>query len=189
MKKTLVLMVFIVSLSVFVAGCSKGGTQTTDSGSQTDSGSASGMYPAGSEDSGKSDTPQEIPDSTITSGEIVVTESKTQVEKNDATLEALIIADGTYVDNEDYMSPGGLDTIEVTLSVDNDIVTAVDIKAIVADKTSQNYINKVDAALPDLVIGKSISEIQNLPKQISGSSLTTAAFKKQVQQFIAENPA
>ena len=56
-----------------------------------------------------------------------------------------------------------------------------------ADHTSQNYINAFNNALPDLVIGKKITEI-NIPHTVSGSSLTSAAFKNQLENLMSEHP-
>ncbi len=96
------------------------------------------------------------------------------------------IADGTYIDNVSYISPGGKDLISITVDVENDVVTKVNIREITADETSQSYIYAVNKELQTLVVGKKITEL-NLPTQISGSSLTTRAFKQHITRLIAEN--
>lgn len=125
------------------------------------------------------------PEKTISASEIVINTTKPAEVQQQETA-AQVIADGTYTDQVEYHSPGGQDTIEISLTVEKDIVKAVSIKSIKADGTSIRFINGVNDALPDLVIGKKISEL-NLPKQISGSSLTTTAFKFHVDQLIGQN--
>lgn len=112
-------------------------------------------------------------------------DSKNSQEKVQESVQ-MAIADGTYAENVFYQSPGGRDMIEISISVKGDVVTAMDITAKDVDGTSQGYINKAKSGLPNLVIGKKITEL-NIPKNVAGSSLTVAAFKAQIEKLIAEN--
>ncbi|HYD03922.1 MAG TPA: hypothetical protein VEC16_06520 [Alphaproteobacteria bacterium] len=180
MNKLLMVLSLIFSAGLLVAGCSNAPTDTPNVPETPD-------VPAeNAEDSGSAANENPTDGTASTTGEVIVAETKNAADVHDETLAA--VADGTYVENVNYMSPGGMDTIEITVVVENDIVTDAEIKPVVADPKSQTFIAKVNAALPDLVIGKKITEL-DLPEQISGSSLTSAAFAKQIEDIIAENPA
>ena len=119
----------------------------------------------------------------VQKADLVTDDKKSQIEKTQDKIN-IVIADGTYSDKVTYdYHDGGHETIDIKVSVKDDIVTGASITGNNPDKTSEKFINGVNAALPDLVVGKRIDEL-NLPSQISGSSLTTAAFKKYVQDII-----
>ncbi|HLP80336.1 MAG TPA: hypothetical protein VK158_06895 [Acidobacteriota bacterium] len=115
--------------------------------------------------------------------DVIAPTNKTEIEKQQDTLDQLI-ADGVYTDDTSYKSPGGINEIEISVTVEGDIIQAASISVVKADSKSTRYINNVNDALTDLVVGKSIDKVSELPKQISGSSLTTTAFKKHVQTLI-----
>ncbi len=119
---------------------------------------------------------------TTSSVEVIAPSTKSaQEEQQEIIVQA--IADGVYIDNVTYRSPGGLEKIEISVSVEGDVITAASINAIIAGPKSSKYIAGVNDALPELVIGKKITEL-NLPVQISGSSLTSAAFKAHVSTLV-----
>lgn len=106
---------------------------------------------------------------------------RSQDEQNEELLESLL-EDGTYIDERTYRYHSGTETISVRVSVENDVVTDISIESVGSTHpTSQNFINGVNAGLPELTIGKRIDQIE-LPPRISGSSLTTAS----VQEFFDE---
>jgi hypothetical protein len=98
-----------------------------------------------------------------------------------------IIMDGSYVDEQQYMTPGGEEDIRVTVTVENDIITDVELIGFgELHQNSARYIKAVAAELPSLIIGKPIDNME-LPTNIAGSSLTVAAFKESVQDIIEAN--
>ncbi len=111
------------------------------------------------------------------------TDTKTGFDKNQTTINA-ILADGTYSKDVSYNYHSGQDTVEISLTVQNDVVTAVSVKGLNTDPMSTRIIGNFNAALPDLVVGKKINEL-NLPHNVAGSSLTNAAFQQYVGQLIA----
>lgn len=81
---------------------------------------------------------------------------------------------GVYSANETYAYHAGTNTIEISVGLDEGIITNISVVGEGnIDPISAHYISGVNAALPSLVVGKPVNEV-NLPKQISGSSLTTA---------------
>ncbi|MBS3135843.1 hypothetical protein J4401_02690 [Candidatus Woesearchaeota archaeon] len=165
----MVLCIFM-SFSVFIAGCSSQ-PEVIKVGGDVITGQAV------SEDS-----------STQTDNSAVVEDenkSKDKKPEQQVMQESLskVIADGTYTNKATYQYHSGNETIEIKVSVKDDIVTGASVTGINPHKVSAKFISGVNAELPNLVVGKKINEI-NLPKQISGSSLTTAAFKKQIDDLI-----
>jgi uncharacterized protein YceK len=118
----------------------------------------------------------------------VVTENKTGYEKTNESI-ALAVADGTYIENVTYPYHVGLpteanETIEVKVTVEGDVITDVSITAMgTPHQYSAKLILGLNAALPDLVVGKKITEL-NIPKNVAGSSLTTAAFKGYLENLV-----
>jgi len=111
-------------------------------------------------------------------------QNKTGFEQTQETI-ALAIADGTYVEKVSYDYHSGTEIIEVSVSVENDVITSASIKS--AGGNMHNYsvklITAVNAELPALVVGKKITELE-IPKNVAGSSLTTAAFKRQLEVLV-----
>jgi len=82
--------------------------------------------------------------------------------------------DGTYTAIGSYQSPAGTESIDVTITLANDIVTNSNVVAEATDGTSKHYQNLFISGYKQYVIGKNISDI-NLDK-VSGSSLTPGGF-------------
>ncbi|MBI5224713.1 hypothetical protein HY989_02490 [Candidatus Micrarchaeota archaeon] len=112
----------------------------------------------------------------------IIAESKTGQEKIVESIE-LAVADGTYVEDSTYDRPNGNETVTFSITVENDIVKAVSITTHNPAPISAKIIQGFSDALPELVIGKKINEL-NLPKNVGGSSLSNAAFQKYVAKLI-----
>ncbi|PIT83921.1 hypothetical protein COU37_05545 [Candidatus Micrarchaeota archaeon CG10_big_fil_rev_8_21_14_0_10_45_29] len=96
----------------------------------------------------------------------------------------LAVADGTYMKNVSYDYHNGTETMEVMLEVKDDLITSASIKGVgVMHPYSAKLISAVNEQLPSLAVGKKIDEL-DIPKNVAGSSLTTAAFKGYVQEVI-----
>jgi hypothetical protein len=128
--------------------------------------------------------------STLGGGIDIKAENKTGYDITQETI-ALAVADGTYADNSTYAYPvgpekKGNETVTISITVKDDVVTAASVKGNNPAPYSEGFINGVNAALPDLVVGKKITEL-NLPNQIAGSSLTTAVFKQYVDGLVQKS--
>lgn len=111
--------------------------------------------------------------------------NKTGYEQTNETI-ALAIADGTYTDNVVYAYHSGNTTVGFTVTVENDVITTASAVPVNADPVSTSIIGNFNSALPELVVGKKISEL-SIPVNVAGSSLTTAAFKGYIEKIVAEN--
>jgi len=95
--------------------------------------------------------------------------------------------DGTYSAEGDYQSPGGAESIQVTLVLANGIVTDA---TVVSDATRPNSVSFQNLFISDFkqyVVGKNISDL-NLTK-VSGSSLTPKGFNDAVAKIKVEAQA
>lgn len=102
---------------------------------------------------------------------------------------AQAIADGTYVDQVEYAYHSGSEIVTITVKTQKDIVTEASVVPAAgrsSSPTSTRIIGNFNNALPDLVIGKKITEL-NIPRNVAGSTLTTAAFKSYVERIVEQN--
>lgn len=95
--------------------------------------------------------------------------------------------DGVYSAVGSYMSPGGLDDLNVTLTLRNGIVTDATVTSGAHDRTSSRYQSMFIGGYKAYVIGKSIDSI-NLDA-VSGSSLTPEGFNDAVAKIKTEAQA
>jgi len=166
-SKLLVLVTFLACLSLALAACT---VKTQEVPIQTQE--------KNNQDSGAMEQP---------AVKVETPETKTAQEKTEEIITNLV-ADGTYEDNVTYRYHSGPETFHITLTLQNDVVIEAAMSTESTNKVSLKFIGGVKDSLPELVIGKKINEI-NLPKQISGSSLTTAALKGYLEQLIEEQQA
>jgi uncharacterized protein with FMN-binding domain len=99
----------------------------------------------------------------------------------------LTYKDGVYTATGSYMSPGGPDTVGVTLTIKNDTVTNASVTPGANDKTSEKFQKIFIDNYTPYVVGKNIDSI-NLTK-VSGSSLTSIGFNEALKKIKAEAKA
>jgi hypothetical protein len=100
---------------------------------------------------------------------------------------ASVYTNGTYSATGSYGSPGGQEQLSVTLTLTNDIITAVSVTPGAYDRRSQNYQNAFISGYKQYVLGKNIADV-NLTR-VSGSSLTPAGFNDALAQIKAQAKA
>ncbi len=107
------------------------------------------------------------------------------VQQQPTTLEDTNIAanykDGVYTSTGSYISPGGPDEIDVTVTLANNVVTEIVSVAKPGDDVSKKYMKLFTDNYKTLVIGKNISEVK-LDK-VSGSSLTSIGFNNAISKI------
>ena len=112
-------------------------------------------------------------------------DNKTAYENNSQVI-ANILADGTYEQNVTYAFHSGIETVDISVTVQNDVITAASVTdATASNPYSARMISNLNGALPGLVVGKKINEL-NIPHNVAGSSLTTAAFAQYVNGLISK---
>lgn len=83
-------------------------------------------------------------------------------------------ADGTYTATGDYVSPGGRQSVEVTLTLTGGIVTDAEVTPAAQDPRSLGFQEKFASGIADVVIGVPLDELD--VDKVAGSSLTSQGF-------------
>ncbi len=96
-------------------------------------------------------------------------------------------ADGTYTGEGSYRTPETVETIEVTLTIADDIVTDVQVSGDPVAPESRNYQGQFIAGISDVVVGRKLDELQ--VDRVAGSSLTSGGFDQAVVRIKDEAAA
>lgn len=146
-----------LSLSVALAGCA------TDSAAETE--------PAAT--------------SAATSAPSSSAEAGTPTGSSDAAAEGSgTYADGTYEATGSYTSPNGQEEVDVSLTLEGDVITAVTVTPEATNPNSVNYQNQFADGIAAIVVGKDIDEID--VSRVAGSSLTSGGFNEAVETIKSE---
>lgn len=89
--------------------------------------------------------------------------------------------DGTYTKVGSYQSPGGTDSITVTVTVKNDVVESVSLINGAISGTSQYYENLFIDGVSAQVVGKKLDSVS--VGKVNGASLTGNGFNNAVTQI------
>ncbi|MDB5181925.1 MAG: hypothetical protein JWP13_688 [Candidatus Saccharibacteria bacterium] len=92
-----------------------------------------------------------------------------------------VYTDGTYRATSRYSTPGGSESIEVTISLKDNVVTTSSVQQTPNDREAAEYQAEFKQNYKPLVEGKKISDI-NLSR-VSGSSLTSRGFNDAVENI------
>ncbi|WP_426320407.1 FMN-binding protein [Microbacterium sp. E-13] len=92
--------------------------------------------------------------------------------------------DGTYTAEGSYATPESVETIEVTVTLKDDVVTAVDVTGKPQKRESQQYQGQFIGGIADVVVGKDIDDIE--VSRVAGSSLTSRGFNQAIQAIKSE---
>lgn len=98
-----------------------------------------------------------------------------------------VYADGTYTADGSYQTPESVEKITVTVTLDGDVITDVEVTGEPQKAESKQYQEKFIGGISDEVVGKSIDEIS--VSRVAGSSLTSGGFNDAIEQIKAEAAA
>lgn len=87
--------------------------------------------------------------------------------------------DGTYTATGTYQSPGGQESVEITLTIADDKITDATGKSNASRPQSVEYQGQFLGNFAGLIVGKSVDQV-SLDK-VAGSSLTSGGFEKALQ--------
>ncbi|MFN3949958.1 hypothetical protein [Microbacterium sp.] len=96
-------------------------------------------------------------------------------------------ADGTYEATGQYATPESVETIDVTLTLAGDTVTAVEVTGDPQAAESKRYQSEFIGGIQDEVVGKKLDEIS--VSKVAGSSLTSGGFNDAVGAIKSEAKA
>ena len=94
---------------------------------------------------------------------------------------------GTYTVSDTYSSPGGIEDIKVTLTLNNNTITDVSVVQEANNNESAEYQEKFQDSYKSKVVGKALSSLQL--SRSSGASLTTNAFNDALDQLRSQAKA
>jgi uncharacterized protein with FMN-binding domain len=95
--------------------------------------------------------------------------------------------DGTYTATGGYVSPNGPETIDVSITLKDDVITAVEVIPNPDNANTEKYQGLFAAGISDVVVGKDIDAIS--VSKVSGSSLTSGGFNEAVAEIKADAKA
>lgn len=104
--------------------------------------------------------------------------------QRDTPTAASTYRNGEYSATGDYQTPGGTQSIGVTLTLDNDVVTAVSLDRSQTRGTSAEFQEKFDSGIAAQVVGKNIDDLD--VAKVAGSSLTSGGFNAAVDEIQSE---
>lgn len=89
--------------------------------------------------------------------------------------------DGTYSATGSYASPGGRESIELTVTLKNGVITDTSLVADATDGDAKEYQADFKSAYKDMVVGKDITTVSL--SRVAGSSLTSNGFNDALDQI------
>jgi uncharacterized protein with FMN-binding domain len=95
--------------------------------------------------------------------------------------------DGTYTESGDYQAPSGTETIEVTLTLADGVVTDVQVVGDATDPQAKVHQGEFASGIAGEVVGKNIDDLQ--VDKVGGSSLTSGGFNAAVETIKADAAA
>lgn len=93
-------------------------------------------------------------------------------------------ADGTYTATGSYTSPAGQESVEVELTLADDVVTDVTVTPEATDPQAKNFQSKFAGGIADEVVGKDIDTLN--VSRVAGSSLTSGGFNQALASIKSE---
>lgn len=107
---------------------------------------------------------------------------------DNSSVDALSYVDGVYTQSGSYQNPPGEDSVSVTLTIEEDVVTAVSVSANSDDETSLKYQKLFMEGVESVVVGKPLNELAPLGP-VNGSSLTPKGFNQALELIKSEAAA
>lgn len=95
--------------------------------------------------------------------------------------------DGTYTAEGSYSTPESVETVEVTITLESDVVTAVEVTGDPQAAESKRYQSEFIGGISDEVVGKLVDDVS--VSRVAGSSLTSGGFNKALQTIKSEAAA
>ncbi|WP_186337009.1 FMN-binding protein [Microbacterium sp. SLBN-146] len=96
-------------------------------------------------------------------------------------------ADGTYTAEGSYATPETVETISVTVTLEDSIITAVEVTGEPQRAESERYQGAFIGGIADEVVGQSIDDIA--VSRVAGSSLTSGGFNDAIEVIKSEAAA
>ena len=95
--------------------------------------------------------------------------------------------DGTYSATGSYSSPGGRESIELTVTIKDGVITSTSMVANARSGEAEEYQADFAAGYKSLVVGKNVDEVSL--SRVAGSSLTSNGFNDALDQIKSDAEA
>ncbi|HEY5229599.1 MAG TPA: hypothetical protein VIJ11_01755 [Galbitalea sp.] len=95
--------------------------------------------------------------------------------------------DGTFTADGSYVSPGGRETIAVTVTIKSDLIIAASVKTVTADPQGAQYQAQFESGISAVAVGKSLDTLS--VGSVAGSSLTSQGFNSALASIRSEAKA
>jgi uncharacterized protein with FMN-binding domain len=96
-------------------------------------------------------------------------------------------ADGTYSASGSYQAPSGTETVDVTVTLQGDVITDVQVVGEATDPQARQHQGEFAGGIAAEVVGKDIDEIS--VSRVAGSSLTSGGFNAAIETIKADAAA
>lgn len=93
-------------------------------------------------------------------------------------------ANGTYTAEGAYATPESVETIVVTVTLEDDVITAVEVSGDPQKSESAQYQSQFIGGIAEVVVGQNIDEIS--VSRVAGSSLTSGGFNEAIGTIRSE---
>jgi uncharacterized protein with FMN-binding domain len=91
---------------------------------------------------------------------------------------------GTYSATGSYLSPGGRESIGLTVTIENGVITSTELTQNATDGEAREYQSAFAGGYSELVVGKNVNEVSL--SRVAGSSLTSNGFNDALDQIKAD---
>jgi len=92
--------------------------------------------------------------------------------------------DGQYEASGSYVAPSGQESVDVSLTIAGDIVTAVEVTPGATDPTAHGYQERFASGIAAAAVGRDIDELD--VSRVAGSSLTSGGFAEALEAIKAQ---
>ncbi len=115
------------------------------------------------------------------------TPDSSETESSAAPASDSTYVDGTYSAEGSYATPESVETISVTVTLEDDIVTAVEVVGNPQKSESERYQGEFIGGIADVVVGQDIDTLA--VSRVAGSSLTSGGFNEAIATIKSEATA
>jgi len=95
--------------------------------------------------------------------------------------------DGTYSATGSYLSPGGRESIELTVTIKDGVIIDTSLVANATDADAKDYQAEFASSYKKLVVGKNVERVSL--SRVAGSSLTSNGFNRALEQIKSDAEA
>lgn len=107
------------------------------------------------------------------------TDATTTEESGAATGSGGSYADGEYVAEGDYTTPGGQESVTVTVTLEDGVVSTLEVEGSGGSPNTQRYQGEFIENIDAEVVGKNIDDLE--VSKVAGSSLTSGGFNSAIE--------